>query len=62
MRWIVTSLSAAMLLGACTTTGGGIDPCGPWQPILVSREDQLSNGTAQAILAHNITGQRLCGW
>jgi hypothetical protein len=51
-----------MLLGGCSGTGGGTDACGPWRPVLVSRADVLSDGTARQVLAHNETGRQLCGW
>lgn len=53
---------ALTLLLTCCATGGGTDPCAPWRPILVSRQDVLTEGTARALLAHNLTGERLCGW
>lgn len=51
-----------MLLSGCARTGPVTDACGPWRPILVSRDDGLTEGTARAILAHNLTGRALCGW
>jgi hypothetical protein len=47
--------------------GCGIDLRAPadcdWaMPILPSRADQLTDGTALQILTHNETGARLCGW
>lgn len=61
-RWSVLSLASLLLLSGCGTSGGGTDPCLPWAPIYVSRADVMSDGTARAILAHNETGARLCGW
>jgi hypothetical protein len=55
-------LGSLMLLGGCSGTGGGTDACGPWRPVLVSRADVLSDGTARQVLAHNETGRQLCGW
>lgn len=55
-------LGTLLLLSGCSGTGGGTDPCGPWRPILVSRADSLTDPTVRAILAHNQTGRRLCGW
>jgi hypothetical protein len=51
-----------ILASGCAATGPGIDACGPWRPILVSRQDSLTRETAAAILAHDETGRRLCGW
>lgn len=36
--------------------------CTAWQPIMVSPDDVLTDATARAILSHDETGQRLCGW
>jgi hypothetical protein len=58
----VLLLASLTLLTACAATGPGIDACGPWRPILVSRQDDLTRLTAADILAHNETGRRLCGW
>jgi hypothetical protein len=55
-------LASLTLLGGCAGIGAGIDPCGPWRPILVSRDDALTDATARAVLAHNLTRRRLCGW
>ncbi len=62
MRWNATWIGLAMLLAGCAGTGSGGDACGPWRPILVSAGDRLEEATARAILAHNMTGRRLCGW
>jgi hypothetical protein len=55
-------LGLLAFLTGCASGGAGIDPCGPWRPIYVSRADVLTDGTARALLAHNETGARLCGW
>jgi hypothetical protein len=52
-----------ILLPSCSHGGGGTNSaCIPWRPILVSRADVLTQDTARAILGHNLTGERLCGW
>ena len=38
------------------------DYCTPWHPIFVSKKDVLTDATARAILAHDQTGAKLCGW
>lgn len=48
------------LLASCGATG--LADCAAWRPILVSSEDSITTETARAILAHNLTGRRLCGW
>lgn len=62
MRWTAMWIALTILLPSCAGTGAGADACGPWRPILVSEEDALGQATARAILAHNRTGRRLCGW
>lgn len=36
--------------------------CAAFAPILVSKDDVLTDGTAKQILTHNLTGEVLCGW
>jgi hypothetical protein len=55
-------LAALILLPSCAGTGAGPEGCVPWRPILVSDADVLTPETARAILAHNLTGRRICGW
>jgi hypothetical protein len=54
-------IGALILLASCAGTGGAPD-CSAWRPILVHDEDQLTTETARAVLAHNLTGRRICGW
>jgi hypothetical protein len=51
-----------ILLGGCATDGPAPDPCGPWRPLYVDKDDSLTISTARALLAHNETGRELCGW
>jgi hypothetical protein len=40
-----------------------VDTACDWtKPIFVSKTDVLSDDTAKAILAHNETGAKNCGW
>lgn len=65
-------LPLVILLQGCVTTGpvtkGDAAPvivdngCAWAKPIYVSKVDVLTDGTAEAILAHNVTGARICGW
>ncbi len=55
-------LGIAILLAACEAGPVTSDPCGPWRPLRPSREDVLTPDTARQMLAHNLTGARLCGW
>ena len=50
------------LLANCGATGAVATDCAAWRPILVADEDQITDPTARDILAHNLTGRRLCGW
>ncbi len=52
------------LLAGCATEHPrpGQMVCDWAEPIRPSRADQLTDGTARQILAHNETGARLCGW
>lgn len=36
--------------------------CNTAKPLLVDKRDSLTPGTTAAILAHNKTGEALCGW
>ncbi|RVT90706.1 hypothetical protein EOD42_23175 [Rhodovarius crocodyli] len=58
--WRGTWLASLILLSGCGVTGA-VD-CSAWRPILVGRDDVLTRETAAAILAHDETGRRLCGW
>lgn len=66
-------LPLCLMLGACCATNGVVtDPrvetrivdtaCDWTAPIMVSKHDVLTEGTAQAILSHNRSGARVCGW
>jgi hypothetical protein len=48
------------LLPSCAATGAA--GCEAWRPILIGADDALGEPTARQILAHNLTGARLCGW
>lgn len=55
-------LLAILLSGCVDGSARGLDVCAPWKPIFVSAADQLTDGTAREIVAHNEVGERLCGW
>ncbi len=52
-----------MFASGCVSGGGGTD-CAAFKPILMSDADidAASDDLARAILAHNETGARECGW
>jgi len=53
-------IALLILLPSCA--GTGVAGCEAWRPILIGAGDQLSAETARQILAHNLTGARICGW
>lgn len=69
-RLTLILLSALLLLlvaalTSCNTIGLATKPetvCAAFKPILVSHADVLTPETADEILAHNLTGAKLCGW
>lgn len=62
----VLAAGTIALSTGCTTTGGGsggrfCDIAKPLRPT-AAEADTLSPRTVNAILAHNETGAKLCGW
>lgn len=58
-------LPLVLLPTSCGNIGRAIKPdtaCLAFKPIYVSKNDVLTDGTARAILAHNETGEKKCGW
>lgn len=55
-------LAPMILLASCARTGGAA--CDAWRPLLLTDAEisALTPETARAVLAHNRTGRRLCGW
>ena len=63
LRTRLAALTAMTLMLA--STNGCVtskNVCGWAKPILPSRADVLTDGTARQILTHNETGASLCGW
>lgn len=51
------------LLSSCETIGRVIDTGGDnFNRVCISRQDQLTDGTAEQILENNKVGERLYGW
>lgn len=51
-----------LLLAGCTGISGPVVDCAAWRPITIEADDMLTRETARQVLAHNLTGRRLCGW
>jgi hypothetical protein len=64
MKWKLTWLLALILVTGCVPTGGAIDPCAGWKPILLTGAaiDALTVEEAAEVLAHNEFGAARCGW
>lgn len=58
-----TILLALLMLAACQSTSGG-SYCDIAKPIRLSARtvDALTDREVEAVLTHNATGARLCGW
>lgn len=56
----LTACLMALLLTGCGATGRGTEYCVLARPIMVSRADVLTDGTARQILEANETWKRLC--
>lgn len=59
---IIGALALACSACAAPQVRTVTDYCTPWRPIYVSKQDVLTDGTARAILEHDRTGAKLCGW
>jgi hypothetical protein len=63
LRQMLTANLMLMSLTSCATAGSGTDSwCDLDGPILTSRHDVLTPGTARQIDAHNDVGSKLCDW
>lgn len=67
MKFVWTYLAmvaVVMLLSGCATSGPVIEVvdtgCDWTAPILISKQDVLTDGTAEQILIHNETWKRIC--
>lgn len=52
----------AMVVGCTTVQTRTHEFCLVSSPILIGKQDKLSDTTAKEILEHNKTGAALCGW
>jgi hypothetical protein len=55
-------LASLILASGCANRGPVTNFCQIAEPILISRQDVLTDGTARQILAHNEVGKAVCGW
>jgi ABC-type lipoprotein release transport system permease subunit len=60
-RSVAALLVSLTLMSGCAT-GSVTNFCQMAEPILISRQDVLTDGTARQILAHNEVGRATCGW
>lgn len=51
---------ALFMVSGCA--GTATNECGVFRPIYTSSGDMLTEGTERQIVAHNLTGEALCGW
>lgn len=58
MPWIVSLL----LTGCVIKPQKGLLFCETASPIYLSKEDKLTQESKRQILAHDIVGERVCGW
>ena len=56
------SLTAVLTAGCATALRPPPNDCAWAEPIRPSRDDVLTDGTLEQIVAHNEIGERLCGW
>jgi len=61
-RSVAALLVSLILMSGCHATGPVTNFCQMAEPILISRQDVLTDGTARQILAHNEIGRKACGW
>ena len=52
------------MMSGCARTELVAEPsfCAVSGPIMIGREDVLTDQTARLILNHNLVGRQLCGW
>lgn len=64
MTWLGRLTLLALLSGAsgCNLIGRADSACLVFKPIYVSPQDVLTDATIAAVLGHDETGKRLCGW
>jgi len=59
---IAMSLTVVLIAGCATEPRFLRDDCDWAEPIRMSRDDIMTDGTLAQIVAHNEIGARLCGW
>ena len=60
--WVL--LISSSVMSGCARTELVAEPsfCAVSGPIMIGREDVLTDQTARLILNHNLVGRQLCGW
>jgi len=62
MNTIVKIMLLAYILSGCTTTSGSFCKIAKAQHITEQTVDAMTEKEVDAALAHNLKGQKLCGW
>ena len=60
MKLIMMLLLATILISGCATNGVVTDSCTWIKPILISKRDVLTKGTADQVLSHNLSWKEFC--
>lgn len=59
LAWMALLLTVTLIAGCGTMTGNFCDVA---SPIRASAADQVTEGTKAQVVAHNLYGERACGW
>lgn len=57
-------LISSSVVSGCAKSELVVEPsfCAVSGPIMIGKDDVLTDQTARLILSHNLTGKKLCGW
>ena len=64
IKCLMAGLLISSVLSGCASDPVVLAPsfCAVSGPIMIGREDVLTDQTARLILNHNLVGRQLCGW
>ncbi|KYL88389.1 hypothetical protein SQ54_21895 [Klebsiella pneumoniae] len=61
--WVMALWTMSFLLTGCVIKQHqSLSFCETASPIYISRDDVLTQETKRQILAHDVVGERVCGW